>query len=191
MAQMAEWLVRIEGSKYSTAPALAEDAYQWWCGWARRIARRGVDAVTPTDVFTIAKRSIRPASAAGHHRYWQRSLAEHPADDIVQQVATMLAISRRTVFNRLRRAKKMLAEFYREPDAARALYDFLKETPPNTHRLSDARRAAIESLQEAGLSSEAARKLERRTHELPPAEQHRRLQAAIERHRRRRLGQVT
>jgi len=186
MAQIAEWHVRIDGSEYARGgPMLTDDAYQWWCRWARRVARQRDDAVAPGDVFGVAKRSVRPASAAGHHRYWKKSLEAHRADDVVQQVATMLGISRRTVFNRLRKGERRLAEFYGEADAARALYDWLADRPSNANRISDDRRAVIESLEAAGVSHEAARKLERRTRGLPPEVQRNRLQRAIERQRAR------
>lgn len=187
MAQVAEWHERIHGLEHARgAPTLTDDAYRWWFQWVRRVARQGENAVTPTDVFMVAKRSIRPASAAGHHRYWKKSLQAHRADDVAQRIATMLGISRRTVFNRLHKGEKRLEEFYSEPDAARALYDWLTDRPSNAKRISDDRRAVLESLQAAGVSFEAARKLERRTRALPPEVQRKRLQKAIERRRARR-----
>ncbi len=178
MAQIAGWYVRIEKRAYAEGqPTLSDDAYGWLAHFAARVAGRRPSDLTVSDAFDVARRSVRPPSAAGHHSYWKKSLTYRPADDLATRAAKSAGVSRRTAFSRLHKAGKTLADFATESNPTSALHRWLVASAPAGRLLTDS-RLLVDGLIEKGMRPGSARKFERRIRGLAPEEKQLRVDRA-------------
>jgi len=180
MAQVAEWFTRVDGSPHARMPDLAPDIYEWWECWAWNVAPAAPrHERSLANLFEIAKRSVRPASAAGHRLYWKKSLPLR-SDDLLVRAAAEAGIGRGTAYKRLRTGGRHLRDFLDRDDPLSSLVEYLMMRAP-TSRLPDGRKSLISLLQQSGMKAEAARKLERRIRHLPASDQEIKVRSAIKR----------
>jgi hypothetical protein len=180
MAQLIDWHFRITDRHTSVSlncPSPAPDALQWWIAWATKVS--GNPDVGYQEALTVAQRSVRPPTPAGHHRYWRESLRPRSRTRI-DQACSMLGISRSTAYNRLQRSGKRAREFTSVND----LNDFLRSQEPR-RRLAADQHSIIEALVASGLTQEAARKREYRTRHLPDQQRRERLLKAVKKSEQR------
>ncbi len=183
MAQIAEWLIRVERFD-AGLPTLDRTALDWWRSWAAKAARlRSLDD-SSEDVWDVARRSVRPGSAAGHRKYWRQSLRSHN-DDLLVRAARIVEIGRSTAYQRLKFGGRRLADFVECTDPLSRLVTFLRDHEPKGRRLPKDRRLMRGLLQEIGMSLAAARKLEYRLRAKSPGEQERAIRRAIARYKKR------
>jgi hypothetical protein len=107
----------------------------------------------------IAKRSMRPATPAGHHAYWQQSLKPRARTSRLEHACGVLGIARSTAYERLIRAGRRADEF----TSLTALVTTLSDNAPRSRQLTPDQRELIDALVENGMNRGTARKLEYRT----------------------------
>ncbi len=186
MAQVADFVVRLDGGGWPPLPTLAEDAWRWWFGWVLQLSRAAPDSdeLSLTDLFEIAGRTVRPDSPAGHREYWKKSLrVRHRGKGAVDRAAELAGIARSTAYDRLRRAGKSVDDFQLEADHVEALASFLTGVA-DPRQLPRNRRFIVDYLVTQGMKENSARRLERRVREMPPEEQEQKIRKAVERHER-------
>ncbi len=180
MAQVVEWFIRVDRSPHARLPDLAPDVYAWWERWGRIAAPAATrHERSLAELFEIARRSVRPSSAAGHRLYWKKSL-QSGSDGLLDRAAAEAKISKRTAYERLRKGGRHLRDFQECSDPLTSLAEYLMTRAPPS-RLPDKRKLLISLLQQSGINAEAARKLERRIRQLPASEQERRVRSTIRR----------
>jgi hypothetical protein len=180
MAQLVDWIIRVQGKR--DVPTLADDALVWWHDWVERAARRRPGTLSLGEGYEVAPRSVRPATPAGHRVYWRESLRPH-SNSLVNEASAELGISRTTIFNRLRQGQRHLDDFGAADDPFKLLIRYLQEQAP-AGKLEPERRQIVDTLIEEGMKPDSARKLERRSRNLPEAQQQERLLAALARLRK-------
>ena len=183
MAQVAEWITRVRELPNANVPELKDDAWRWWHAWALRfVPHHGPEEpLTLSDLYEIARRTVRPDNPARHRKYWIKSLRAKGADsELIRIAAASAGIGRSTVYARLRRGGKRKEDFLNEKNPERALAEFLRNEAL-TGRLSENRREIIHLLRESGMKEKSARKFERRTRHLPGKEELKRTRAALRR----------
>jgi hypothetical protein len=177
IAQLIEWHFRVvdDGNAAGVnCPRPGDDALAWWVGWARRAARN--DEIGLAEAITVAKRSVRPATPAGHRAYWRRSLKPRARMPLLEQACGILGIGRSTAYERLKRSGRRASEF----TSAAELVNTLRNHAPGRWLAAD-QRELIAALVENGMKPETARKLEYRTRHLSEQQRTARLQRAAAR----------
>jgi hypothetical protein len=170
MAQLIDWHFRVRDQATAAGincPALDGEALAWWIAWLQKISRN--PDIGLFEAIAIAKRTVRPATPAGHHKYWRKSLRRR-SEKQLQQACGLLGISRSAAYARLKRCGRHARDF----ESNAQLTEFLRNQAP-TRRLADDQRELIDALIENGMKPETARKQEYRLRHLPEPERQKRL----------------
>jgi hypothetical protein len=169
IAQLIEWHYRVANRDHSrNCPRPGDDALDWWARWARKAAHN--NEIGLEEAITIAKRSVRPATPAGHHAYWRQSLKPRTRTPLLEQACGMLGISRSTAYEWLKHSGRRPNEF----TTPNELVSILRSHAPQ-RRLTTDQRQLIDALIETGMKPETARKREYRTRHLPEQQRRERL----------------
>jgi hypothetical protein len=175
MTQLIDWHFRIRDNADANrinCPSPDGAALEWWLEWVRK-ASRNRDVGLP-EALTVAKRSVRPATPAAHHKYWRQSLRSRSRAQI-EQACGLLGISRSAAYARLQRRGRRARDF----ESVTQLTEFLRnQSPPR--RIATVDHELIDALIANGMKPETARKHEYRLRSLPQAERTKRLLKTLE-----------